>query len=142
MMAVTSAEAFGMWILGGVVARFPDLKLVFVEPGLGWVAWWLDVADDMVRRQGYRFDLLDDLPSTYFHRNVFLTFMEERRSIEHLRDRIGVGNILWASDYPHPPTTWPNSRRSVEEQFAGVPAEERALMTGGNAARVWNLSAS
>jgi predicted TIM-barrel fold metal-dependent hydrolase len=139
MMAVTSAEAFGMWILGGVVARFPGLKLVFVEPGLGWVAWWLDVADDMVLRQGYRFPHLDDLPSTYFHRNVFLTFMEERRSIEHLRDRIGVGNILWASDYPHPPTTWPRSQASIEAQFAGVPAEERALMTGGNAAKVWNL---
>jgi len=139
MMAVSTAEAFGMWILGGVLARFPDLKLVFVEPGLGWVAWWLDVADDMVLRQGYRFEHLDDLPSTYFHRNVFLTFMEERRSIEHLRDRIGVGNILWASDYPHPPTTWPRSRQSIEEQFAGVPADERALMTGGNAAKVWNL---
>jgi predicted TIM-barrel fold metal-dependent hydrolase len=71
---------------------------------------------------------------------VFLTFMEERRSIEHLRDRIGVGNILWASDYPHPPTTWPRSRQSIEEQFAGVPADERALMTGGNAAKVWNLT--
>jgi predicted TIM-barrel fold metal-dependent hydrolase len=142
MMAVSTAEALGMWILGGVFARFPDLKLVFVEPGLGWVAWWLDVADDMVLRQGYRFEHLDDLPSTYFHRNVFLTFMEERRSIEHLRDRIGVGNILWASDYPHPPTTWPRSHQSIEAQFAGVPAHERALITGGNAAKVWNLASA
>jgi predicted TIM-barrel fold metal-dependent hydrolase len=38
MTPLTTAEAFGMWIMGGVFERFPKLKLVFVEPGLAWVA--------------------------------------------------------------------------------------------------------
>jgi predicted TIM-barrel fold metal-dependent hydrolase len=36
-------------------------------------------------------------------------------------------------------TSWPNSRRIVEEQLEGVPADERELIVCGNAARVWNL---
>jgi predicted TIM-barrel fold metal-dependent hydrolase len=130
----------GMWIVGGVFERFPGLKLVFVEPGLGWVAWWLDAMDDLVLRQGYECPQLRELPSAYFHRNVHLTFMEEERSVQLLRDRIGVDNILWASDYPHPPSTWPHSRASIERQFAGVPVSERRQMVGGNAARVWGLA--
>ena len=55
MTPLTTGEAFGMWILTGALARHPRLKLVFVEPGLAWVAWWIHVVDDMVLRQGYEF---------------------------------------------------------------------------------------
>jgi len=134
------AEAFGMWIMGGVLEKFGDLKLVFVEPGLGWTAWWLYIVDDMVRRQGYDFPAITDLPSTYFHRNVHLTFIEERDSIQLLRHIIGVDNIMWSTDYPHPVTSWPRSQEIIAEQFAGVPEPERTAMLSGNAARVWNLS--
>ena len=47
-VALTTAEAFGMWLLTGVLERLPDLKIVFVEPGVGWVAWYLETLDDMV----------------------------------------------------------------------------------------------
>jgi predicted TIM-barrel fold metal-dependent hydrolase len=46
---------------------------------------------------------------------------------------------MWSSDFPHPVTSWPNSRKIVEEQLEGVPADERKLIVSGNAARVWNL---
>ena len=46
---------------------------------------------------------------------------------------------MWSSDFPHPVTSWPHSRKIVEEQFAGIPARERELMVSGNAKRVWNL---
>src|SRR3954470_7525438 len=139
LMALSAAEAFGMWIMSGVFERFPGLKLVFVEPGLGWVAWWLNFVDDLAIRQRYEFPALTELPSFYFHRNVFLTFMDEADGVQRLRDRLGVKNIMWASDYPHPPTTWPSSHAVIDKQFEGVPDDERALITGGNAARVWRL---
>jgi uncharacterized protein len=134
-----TAEAFGMWIMGGVFEKFPRLKLVFVEPGLAWVAWWIHIVDDMATRQGYEFPAITELPSHYFHRNVFLTFIEEELALQRLRDVIGVENMLWSTDFPHPVTSWPNSRKIIEEQFAGVPAEDRELILSGNAARVWNL---
>ena len=132
MTPLTTGEAFGMWILTGVLARHPRLKLVFVEPGLAWVAWWLHVVDDMVLRQGYEFPGLVELPSFYFHQNVHLTFIEEDFSLELLRDRIGVENILWSSDYPHPVTSWPHSRKVVENnstRFRPTSANSSSLGT-------------
>jgi predicted TIM-barrel fold metal-dependent hydrolase len=139
MMALASAEAFGMWIMGGVFERHADLRVVFVEPGLGWVAWWLQFADHMVTKQEYEFPAIVELPSHYFHRNISLTFIDEPESVRLLRDTLGVENLMWSSDYPHPPSTWPHSRSSIDEQFAGVPDRERYLMTCGNAARIWSL---
>jgi predicted TIM-barrel fold metal-dependent hydrolase len=47
--------------------------------------------------------------------------------------------MLWSTDFPHPVTSWPNSREIIERMMRGVPADERALILAGNAARVWNL---
>ena len=139
IIALSTAEALGMWILGGVFERFPDLRLVFVEPGIGWVAWWLDQVDAMTLRDGYVYPALKALPSEYFRRNVSLTFMDEARGIRTARDHFGVENLLWASDYPHPPTTFPDSLARLDAQLDGLSASERALISGGNAARVWRL---
>ncbi len=139
MVALSAAEAFGMWIMGGVFERFPRLKVVFVEPGLGWVSWWLYIVDDLTERQGYEFPAITELPSHYFRQNVYLTFIDEPDAMYHAREHLGVENIMWSSDYPHPVSSWPRSREIVDEMFAGVPAHERELVVSGNAARVWNL---
>lgn len=143
MTALTTGEALGMWIQTGVFERFPKLKVVFVEPGLGWIAWWLYIVDDMVTRQNYVNPFISELPSFYFHRNVFVTYIDEPDAIqsEIMRKRIGVENIMWSSDYPHPVTSWPNSRAIVDNQFAaaGLTSRERELIVSGNAKRVWNL---
>jgi predicted TIM-barrel fold metal-dependent hydrolase len=139
MTPLMTAEALGMWIMGGVFERFPRLKVVFVEPGLTWVAWWLDTVDDMKSRQGYEYPAISRLPSFYFHRNVSLSFIDERLALHRLRDVLGVENLLWSTDFPHPVTSWPNSRTLVDEQFVGIPADERELMVSGNARRVFGL---
>jgi predicted TIM-barrel fold metal-dependent hydrolase len=139
MVAMSTGEALGMWLLTGLLERFPKLKIVFVEPGLGWIAWYLSIVDDMVKRQKYELPGLRELPSFYFHRNVGVTYIEEQDALEFLRHRLGVHNIMWSSDYPHPVSSWPSSRALVDGQFRGIPDEERDLIVAGNAARVWNL---
>jgi predicted TIM-barrel fold metal-dependent hydrolase len=139
MTCLSTGEALGMWVLGGVLERFPRLKLVFVEPGLAWVPWWLEFADDMVQRQGYNFPAITELPSTYYHQNVALTFVEEHLALERLRDLIGVESILWSSDFPHPVTSWPNSRAVIDRQLGHLPLDERELIVSGNATRVFGL---
>ncbi len=139
MVPLSAAESFGMWIMGGVFERFPRLKVVFVEPGLGWVSWWLYTADDLATRQGYEFPAITELPSYYFRRNVFLTFVDEPDALEQARGRLGVENLMWSSDYPHPVTSFPNSKQTVDAMFADATADERRLLVSGNAARVWNL---
>jgi predicted TIM-barrel fold metal-dependent hydrolase len=93
----------------------------------------------MVKRQGYVYPAITDLPSAYFHRNIHLTFVDEEMGLHRVRDVLGVENILWSTDFPHPVTSWPHSRKIVEQQFRSIPAEERELIVAGNASRVWNL---
>jgi uncharacterized protein len=138
-VALSSAEAFGMFITGGVFERFPRLKVVFVEPGLGWVAWWLYIVDDLKQRQGYEFPAITELPSHYFRRNVFLTFIDEPNAVRLGHESLGIENIMWSSDYPHPVSSWPNSQEIVDRMFADVSAHDRELVVSRNAARVWNL---
>ena len=139
MVALSSAEALGMWILGGVFERFRELKVVFVEPGIGWVPWWLYIADDLRARQGYEFPALTRAPSEYFRDNVFLTFIDEPDVLYHARERLGIHNVMWSSDYPHPVSSWPRSQELAAKALADATDEERELVLSGNAARVWNL---
>jgi predicted TIM-barrel fold metal-dependent hydrolase len=139
MVALSAAEAIGQWLLTGVFERFPKLKVVFVEPGVGWVAWWLALVDDMYTRQGYEFPGLKKLPSEYFRQNMYLTFIDEPNVIEHAHNILGVPNVMWSSDYPHPVTSFPRSQAIAEEVMKGVDDREKELILSANAARVWNL---
>ncbi len=139
-MPPSACEALGMWLLTGIFVRFPELRVVFVEPGLGWVAGYLSFLDDMVLRQGYEFPLLaGELPSFYYGRNMAMTFIDEPDPVHHLRHVLGAQNLMWSSDYPHPVSTWPDSLTVIDQLFAGVPEDERDLMVEHNAARIWNL---
>jgi len=136
----SSAEALGIWLLTGIFVRFPELRVVFVEPGIGWVAWYLSFVDDMVVRQGYEFPVLEgELPSFYFHRNMAMTFIDEPDVVRSLRHVLGVENLMWSSDYPDPVSSWPKSRHVIEEQLGDLPEHDRELMVCGNAARVWHV---
>ena len=109
---------------------------MFVESGLSWVPGYLQGLD----RKTDRYDLpgLTMKPSDYFRRNMALTIVDEPGGLDY-RHVVGVENIMWSTDFPHPATTWPNSVAIVEEQFTGVPADERELILSGNARRLYNL---
>ena len=131
------AEVLGLWILSGTLERFPGLQIVFVEPGLYWAPGFL-AGLDRKYRGAYDLSHLSMEPSRYFHRNMALTFMDDEIGLR-TRHLVGIENILWSTDFPHPATTWPNSRAVVARQFAEIPDEERNAITCGNAARIYRL---
>ncbi|HUE07754.1 MAG TPA: amidohydrolase family protein [Acidimicrobiales bacterium] len=131
------SEVIAWWILTGTLERFPHLKIVLVEPGLYWVPGFLAQLD---RKAAGPYDLpgVKMKPSEYFHRNMALTFMDDEIGLQ-LRHMVGIENILWSTDFPHPATTWPNSRAIVDRQFADIPDEDRELICVGNAERIYGL---
>ena len=135
-------ESIGQMIFSGVFERYPKLQVGSVEMELSWVPHFLDRIDyTYTQRQiefaPYRFKE-DMLPSDYFHRNVFVGFQEDALGIR-LRDIIGVDSLMWGGDYPHPESTFPKSQEILEHILADCTEEEKAKITGGNAARVYNL---
>ncbi len=137
MPSLALSEVVAWWILTGTLERFPGLKIVFVEPMLYWIPGFLAQLD---RKLDGPYDLpgLKLKPSEYFRRNMACTFMDDEVGLRQ-RELVGIENILWSTDFPHPATTWPNSRSVVERQFADIPEEERELITCGNAARIYGL---
>ncbi len=129
-------------IFGGVFERYPKLQVGSIEQELSWVPHFLDRLDYTYTQRtpstAWRKFKTDLLPSDYFHRNVFLSFQEDALGI---RDRhlIGVDNLMWGSDYPHPECTFPRSRQVLEEVLAECTEEEKAKIAGGNAARVYHF---
>jgi predicted TIM-barrel fold metal-dependent hydrolase len=137
MPALALAEVIAWWILTGTLERFPGLQIVFVEPSLHWIPGFLDQLDRKVEGP-YNLPGLRLKPSEYFHRNMACTFMDDEVGLS-LRHLVGLENILWSTDFPHPATTWPHSRDVVARQFAEIPDVERELICCGNSARIYNL---
>ncbi len=127
-------------IMGGVLERFPKLKIVSVENDIGWIPHYMQRADHAWDR--YRFLERDAAiaqpPSYYFRRQVSATFQDDRVGIL-TRDIVGTGNLMWASDYPHSDSTWPNSREVIARDFAGVPDADRRKITAENAAQLYGV---
>jgi uncharacterized protein len=130
----------GEIIQSGVHDRFPKLTWVMVEAGSGWVPYLLEQLDDRWHRNRSWLPVkLEHEPSFYFRRNWRSTFMVDHYAVQN-RHRLGVENIMFATDYPHHGCDWPETRRVVAELFAGVPADEKAKMCAGNAAALYGIA--
>ena len=129
-------------IFSGVFERHPKLQVGAVETELSWVPHFLDRMDYTHTQRvqewsPHRFKE-DVLPSDFFHRNVFLGFQEDALGIRD-RDIIGIDNLLWGGDYPHPESTFPRSREIIEEILSDCTEEEKVKIAGGNSARIYHL---
>ena len=91
-------------IMSGVLARYPRIKFVSVESGIGWIPFMLEALDyqfkgNSVAEEHPEFDLL---PSEYFARNVYACYWFEQTAPRRLIDKIGADNVLFETDFPHP----------------------------------------
>lgn len=137
--AITSnVNVMANLLFSGVLDRFEELKFISVESGLGWVPYLLETADHQFEQQHLWDEGMTMRPSEYFRRNCYVNFWFEASGIA-LRHMIGVENIMWEADFPHPTSTYPHSRKALETSLAEVPAEEQKKMVETNAARVFHV---
>jgi predicted TIM-barrel fold metal-dependent hydrolase len=120
------SETLATFLLTDICKRHPNFKFTFVESGLGWIAYYLERLDTMHQRHGW-FQVDNELPTAVWYRQGAVTFEEDKLGVLG-RERLGVDNILWATDYPHPDSTWPDSQKVIDDHFAGLPEHERRKM--------------
>jgi len=131
-------------ILDGVFDRFPDLRIFFAETQIGWLPFFLEMADVRYDRHSLwaeellGLEQLDGTPSEYIKRHCYWGFQHDSVGVA-LRHLIGVDRIMWATDFPHQDSEWPNSMRLLDEQFAGVPEDEKQRMVRDNALEYFHL---
>ncbi len=128
----------------GVFDRFPRLRIYFAETQVGWIPHFLDMVDDQYDRHIHwssrllGMQKLDRLPSEYIRDHFSWGFMRNAFGVR-ARHEIGVTRMMWATDFPHAESDWPESQRVIEEIFDGVPEDERRQMLGGNAIEYFHL---
>ncbi len=135
---------FMIW--GGVFERFPRLKAMVVEGGTMFMfPTWLKLMDfqynegEISAKLGNYRGHLSMQPSGYFARNCGIGASCVRRADIENRHEIGLDQIMWGSDYPHPEGTWPHTSRYYEETFSGIPENDGRKILGGNAVRFYGL---
>jgi predicted TIM-barrel fold metal-dependent hydrolase len=134
---------FMLW--GGVFERFPKLKVALTEGTSVWVPEYLQLLEQRYDETHYAQKLgdyrshLSMSPADYFRRNVRVgaSCMPRREAL--MRQDIGVGTIMWGTDYPHPEGSWPITSEQMHATFDGLPEDEIGLMLGGNAAAFYGV---
>lgn len=128
------------WLYSRYAARFPDLKIVVSEGGIGWVVALMDRLDHSNRmRAGLRdtwAGYTDLTPRELLQRNFWWCCVDEPSSIVNI-DRIGLDHVMFETDYPHTDTSWPNSQQLARDLFDGHREELIRKVTWQNAATLF-----
>jgi predicted TIM-barrel fold metal-dependent hydrolase len=135
------SELIADWILPGTLERWPDLRVVFVEAGIGWIPYFLERLDNMAEMHGWDTfpeKAITEKPSFYWYRNMAATFETDHVGMR-LLDLIGYENLMWATDYPHPDSTWPHSQQVLREHFEGLDRDKVEGIASGNVTRIYKL---
>lgn len=146
---VTWWPARPMWFLmwSGVFERFPGLRFGVTEGGCWWLAQLLWSWDRLYMGHKGAEKLGTDpfkgamtmLPSEYVDRNCFTGLANIKRRELGMRYEIGIDNMLWGTDFPHPEGTWPHTRAWLEKTFYDIPIDETRRMLGLAAAETFGF---
>src|SRR2546429_199551 len=120
-----------------VFERFPNIRMVLGESGIGWIPYVIDRMDFEYKDQ-YQDLKLKKLPSEYWRNQCRATFQYDRIGTKLIED-MGVETLMWGSDFPHPDGVWPESKKYIDEQFAHLPADVTYKMTCENAGKFYGL---
>lgn len=140
-----SARPLWFMIWGGVFERHPGLRVAITESTCIWVPETLQLLDFRYSEAHYQAKLgdyqshLSKKPSDYFASQIFLGASCMPRTEVDARHRIGLDNIMWGTDYPHPEGSWPETAKQLHDSFDGIPEAELRAMLGGNAAKLYGF---
>jgi len=142
LLFVGNARVVTNTILSGMFDRHPDLKMVSVESGVGWIPFILETLDyEMSENAPDELALLKKMPSEYFRSNLYATFWFEnnRNKLPELIDAVGEDNILFETDFPHPTCLYPHPLQTVEAKMATLAPAVRKKIYGENARQLYRL---
>ncbi|MGE0387386.1 MAG: amidohydrolase family protein [Gammaproteobacteria bacterium] len=126
-------------IFSGLLDRYPALKFVSVESGIGWVPFLIEFCE-------YQYDEsavthLKLRPTDYFRRNIYASYWFESDAAGVIA-RLGADNIMFETDYPHPTCLYPGVREKIRQTLGGLAEDVQRKVLYENAARVYGITAS
>jgi predicted TIM-barrel fold metal-dependent hydrolase len=128
-------------IMSGVCEKIPDFRFVMGEMGGSWIPFVLGRMDHIFheRHLDEKFSPpMSLLPSEYWYRQGATTFQEEPE-VGKMADLIGVNNLMWGSDYPHPDGVWPDSKSVIQKTLGNLDEESFRKITCDNAVKLYRM---
>jgi predicted TIM-barrel fold metal-dependent hydrolase len=142
LLFIGNARVVTNVILSGMFDRYPALKMVSVESGVGWIPFILEALDyEMSENAPQELSQMAKLPSEYFKTNLYATFWFEnnRNKLPDLIEAVGEDNILFETDFPHPTCLYPSPLQTVEAKMGTLTPEARRKIFGENARKLYRL---
>ena len=146
LLGLPPALSLTQMVMSGVFDRLPDLQMFFAETRLGWVPFWMEEADYWYERHRHWAERLLNLkplrqrPSDYVRQHIHFSVQHVERVAIELRHHLGVGHVMFATDFPHIECDWPNTRPFAERLFDGVPRDEAFRIAAGNVLSYFRLA--
>ena len=137
MMFINNGRVMANLIFSGLLDRYEKLTFVSVESGLGWIPFILETLDMQYVETGARTQKLRRKPSEYFTSNFLACFWFERKNLSATIRQVGVDNVMFETDFPHPVCLYPID--NVESAMADLTDAEKNKVFSGNASRVYKI---
>jgi predicted TIM-barrel fold metal-dependent hydrolase len=125
-------------ICRGALERHPDLQVVFLESGAGWLPYWLWRMDEHYEILSFQVPWLKMKPSDYFRRQCFISFEPDETRLGEVIGAVGADRVVFASDYPHWDATFPGVTKMILDRN-DLSEETKKKILGENAARLLKL---
>ena len=135
---IQMASVLMSMIFSGVFEKYPKLRLVIGESGIGWIPYVLEHMDLEWEDQFHDLSLTMK-PSDYWRRQCAATYQTDRIGIK-LLDELGTENVMWGSDFPHPDGIWPDSQAFIDRELGHLPENVRRKIVCDNAAALYGFS--
>ncbi len=129
-------------LFSGVLERFPELRFVSVESGVGWLPFLLESADYQYKAMAVSNERPDFkmLPSEYFRRQVYACCWFETLTSDAVVDRVGAGNIMFETDFPHPTSIYGDEvGQTIESSLGTLSDAVRRRVLWDNCAALYDI---
>jgi predicted TIM-barrel fold metal-dependent hydrolase len=135
-MPVTNYRVLSNILLSLFLDRWPKLKIVSVESGVTWIPFMLESLEYQMRDQGIKYETpLFEV----FKRQIYACTWFDKRLMPEASRVLGIDNILYETDFPHPTCVYPDPIKFVTEVAEGFTPEERRKVFGQNAAKLYKI---
>jgi len=126
--------------MGGVLDRYPSLKVVFLESGVGWVPYYVHRMEEHREKRGELVPGMVSSPREYLDRGqCYFSFECEEPMLDAYIDHLGYRSLVFSSDYPHWDCEFPGTVARFAQTASSLLPEALAAIAATNAFELYGI---